>query len=191
VSQDFLGERRQALVDEFFKREEAKKLDQYKAALAQQRNREELQRASGIKDADLLNHLISIGFSADTLAAIALVPLVHVAWADGKVQAKEREAILKAAAAKGIGKEDPAAQMLSAWLNESGREPTELFATWKQYVSSLAAALKPEQLIKLEQQITGFAREVASAAGGFLGIRSISQAEERALNDIQAVFKPR
>jgi len=38
----------------------------------------------------------------ETVLALQLVPLAAVAWADGKIEPREREAVLKAAAAQGI-----------------------------------------------------------------------------------------
>jgi len=49
-----------------------------------------------------LDSLIASGISPDTIAAVSLIPLVAVAWADKKLEAKERDAILNAATEAGI-----------------------------------------------------------------------------------------
>ncbi len=189
MTDDFLADRRNALVDEFFKKEEAKKLTKYRMELAAQKTREELRRASAISDEGLLDQLTKIGLSADTLTALALAPLVHVAWADGKLQSKERDAILRAAASKGVDGNAPAAHLLNAWLSEAPKPPDALFATWKAYIGALKKVLEPDQLLRLETQVVGFAKEVAAAAGGFLGVGAVSSSEKRALGEIEAAFK--
>jgi len=60
-----------------------------------------LAEASGLTDIDLVDRLVGLGIRASTLAALTLVPLIEVAWADDRMEAKERDAILAAAAATG------------------------------------------------------------------------------------------
>jgi hypothetical protein len=186
VNQDFLGDRKKALIDEFFHVEEAKKLENLKSALARQKSREALRQAAFVQDDTVLDRMIELGLTAETITAIALAPLVHVAWADGELQPGERDAILAAAHAKGIERDAPAGQFLASWL--SGGEPERLFPVWSNYVQSLCERLEPAQRASLKKEVTDFARAVAEAAGGFLGLGRVSGAEERALAEIAAVF---
>ena len=91
VSERVLGDRRKALEEEFFKKESEK----LRARLREQADRETaraaLAEASGIGDAEVLDRLVQLGMSAETFAALSLVPLVEVAWASGKVEPQERE----------------------------------------------------------------------------------------------------
>ena len=54
-----------------------------------------------VADDAVLEKLANFGMDASTLAALSLAPLVLVAWADGEVDAKERDAVLAAAAEVG------------------------------------------------------------------------------------------
>ena len=64
----------------------------------------------------------------------------------------------------------------------------ELFDAWEAYIKALAAQLNDEQNRLLKNQILGFAKMVASAAGGILGFGKVSGSEEKVLHRIEAAF---
>ena len=187
MSDDFLKERRESLEEAFFHKESQEKLAAMKDRLASETDREELKKASGMSDDEVLDHLMAVGLRASTVAALSLVPLVHVAWADGKIQADERAAILQAAESKHISKNSDAWNMLDGWL--ANKPEPVLFNTWKEYIEALSKELLTgRQMDSVKTQIVGFARGVAEAAGGFLGVSTVSGSEERALDEIAAAF---
>ena len=114
------------------------------------------------------------------------MPLIQVAWADGAIQDNERTAILQGAHGKGLEKGTDGYELLQAWLAK--RPSDELIEAWEGYIKALAAQLNDEQNRLLKNQIVGFAKMVAGAAGGFLGIGRVSASEEKALNRIEAAF---
>ena len=187
MSDEFLANRKRALEDEFFRKEEAKKLARMRKKIAQKETRDALKAASGIADEPILDRLAELGLTAETVAALALAPLVHVAWADGKVQKDEREAILEAAHAKGIDKKSPAYELLAEWLGPG--EPPRLYETWAGYIRALGEKLTDDQARKLQTQIVGFARAIAGSSGGLLGVGKISGAEQVALAEIEQAFE--
>lgn len=181
-----LSTRRQALEDRFFKDQEAKQLSHLREQLAAKKNREELAEVCGIEDATVLDTLTKLDVGAHDVSALTLVPLVQVAWADGSVSDKERSAVLKAAIAQGIKDESHSHELLDAWLAYA---PTaELFASWRGYVESLRSHISEDEMTALKESILGLAHDVASAAGGYLGIGSISSAENDVLTSISAAF---
>lgn len=182
-----LSDRRQALEDRFFKLEEAKQLEKLRDQLATQKTREELSNASGLDDNDLLDALIALDVHAQDLAALALIPLVHVAWADGSISDKEHAAILDAADQQGIGRGSHTHELLDSWLAK--KPPASLFGAWSDYVAALLPHLDDSKRTSIEESILGLAHDVASAAGGMLGIASISAAEESALDAIRRAFE--
>jgi len=186
MSKDILSERKQALEDAFFKKAEKDQVDKYREKLRVQETLEELREISGMESDEVLGHLIEVGITAETMAAIALVPLVHVAWSDGVLDKKERKAILEAASSKGISSDAPAHDLLIEWLDD--KPGSDLFDAWAEYVGALRAHLEQEQVEELRDQIVGFAREVARAAGGLLGFGSVSESETKALEEIAAAF---
>ncbi|HTM21282.1 MAG TPA: hypothetical protein VL172_12265, partial [Kofleriaceae bacterium] len=177
------------LEEEFFRREEASKLAAYADNKEREPLRKELAAASGMTDTAVLDKLIDCGITAKTMTAVSLVPLVAVAWADGKIQDNERNAILQSAKGKGIEEGGPAYEMLSAWL---ARKPgTELIRAWEAYIEALDAKLTGEQIKILKRQVMDRARDVAGAAGGFLGVGRVSSDEEKVLERLESVFDRR
>jgi hypothetical protein len=185
-SDDFLGDRRMALEEAFFRKENEKHLADLREELARKRSKEELRTASGITDDEALEHLVSLGVSGQTLVALTLVPLIHVGWADGKMDEREREAVLMAAAGKGIEPRSASYRLLETWL--AAPPNPILFDAWSAYIKELSSSLVPGQRGLLKSQILAFAQTVAESAGGFLGIKKVSAAEQAALEQIEGAF---
>jgi hypothetical protein len=60
---------------------------------------------------------------------------------------------------------------------------------WTQYVKALSENLDTAERNTLRHDVIGRAREVAEAAGGFLGMGSkISQAEQKMLERLESAF---
>ena len=187
MSEVTLEERGRALEDQFFEKENQEKLSAMKHKLDTQRSKDELRRASGMSDDAVLDRLVALGLRANTIAALSLVPLVQVAWADGAIQDNERTAILQGAHGKGLEEGTDGYELLQSWLkNQPG---DELFTAWESYIKALASQLNDEQNRLLKTQIVGFAKMVATAAGGILGFGKVSASEEAVLTQIEAAFQ--
>ena len=113
---DSLEERGRALENQFFDKENKQKLAVMKEKLDSQTSREELRKASGMSDDAVLDKLVGLGLRANTIAALSLVPLISVAWADGAIQDNERTAILQGAAGKGLEQGTDGYELLQTWL---------------------------------------------------------------------------
>jgi hypothetical protein len=188
MSKDFLADRRKALEEEFFRQEDRRKLEALRAAAKRRATAAELREVSGIEDAAVLEELADLGITRETLAAVALAPLVHVAWADRRIADTERGMVLARAHDKGIESGSPAYQLLESWLKEP--PPTALFEGWTRYVRSLSANLLPARAEELRRQILSFAREVALAAGGAMNLGKITEQQQRVLDAVEAAFRP-
>lgn len=180
-----LGQRGKALEDEFFRKEEAKLLERMRAAKRQQLTREELRKATGISDEASLDRLAAMGLSPVTLAALALVPLVEVAWASGAVEAEERKLVMQAA--KDAGLDAQSQELLSSWLSHA--PDRALVNAWRSYVATLAQNMTAQQRETLKTEVLGRARNVAAAAGGVLGVGKVSKAEADKLEELGRAFK--
>jgi hypothetical protein len=186
MSREFLRERRESLEEEFFHKLQTEQIARLRDELDRKQTRQELRASSGISDDALLDRLVELGMGGGTLAALSMVPLVHVAWCGGAVQDKERAAVLKAAHESGIDEGGAAHAVLDSWL---ARKPSaQLFEAWAAYTRALAGKLSAQQRDELRDQIAGQARRVAEAAGGFLGVHRVSKEEEAALARIRAAF---
>jgi hypothetical protein len=113
------------------------------------------------------------------------LPVVEVAWADGKVDAKEKRAVLDAAKQAGISTAGVA--LLEHWLED---EPSKvLFETWKTYIAAVTEHLSPEDRILMRDELVGRARAVAEASGGFLGLgHKVTKSEKTVLEKISKAF---
>lgn len=181
-----LEERGRALENQFYDKENKEKLAAMKEKMDAQRSREDLRKASGMTDDAVLDKLVELGLRANTIAALSLVPLIEVAWADGEIQDNERTAILQGAHGKGLEQGTDGYELLQSWLKT--RPATDLFDAWESYIKALASQLNDEQNRLLRNQIVGFAKMVAAAAGGFLGIGKVSASEEKSLAKIEHAF---
>jgi hypothetical protein len=149
---------------------------------------EDLAAASGIGDEAVLRRLAGLGIRADTLAALTLIPLIEVAWADGKMDDKEREAILFGAESTGISKESPSHGLLRIWIEDP--PAPALVDAWSEFIGALCSEFSEEQRGRLERNLLGRARAVAEAAGGFLGLGpKISKEERVALESLARAFR--
>jgi hypothetical protein len=186
---DSLGDRGKALEEAFFARQGEEWRRQQREAAESQTRKQALSSASGITDDALLDKLEKLRLDAATLAALTMVPLVVVAWADGQLDDKERAALLAAAAEAGIDREGASYRSLTGWL--AAPPSPNLLDAWTGYVRATSADLAPEARHALKADILSRATKVAEAAGGFLGLgRKVSSAEEAVLQKLERAFSP-
>lgn len=161
--------------------EKLKKLNQMKET------KENLARVSGIHNDAVLEKLVKLEIRPDVVAALALVPLIEVAWADGDINARERAAVLNAAEKRDIERDGIEHQLLERWL-EHKPEP-RLIEAWTHYIEGLVHALGQDESRALEKELMGLTRSVAEASGGFLGLGSkVSPAEEAMIKRLEKAF---
>ncbi|MDX1947610.1 MAG: hypothetical protein SFU86_19585 [Pirellulaceae bacterium] len=129
----------------------------------------------------MLKLLVSTGIRAETLVAVTLIPLVEVAWCDGGVSPQEKDAVLNAAAAEGIQPGTAPYQLLSQWLAQ--RPDSQIIAAWKEYVQELARLMPADAMSAMRKRVIDRATRVAEAAGGFLGLSTISKVERAAIEE--------
>ena len=85
-----------------------------------------------------------------------LIPLAMVAWADGSIEPKEREAIQRAAAENGIVPGSIAGEVLNKWLTEP--LDADLVDTWKRYIQTMWPSLTPHERAEVPQDGHSIAR---------------------------------
>jgi hypothetical protein len=107
-----------ALEEAFFAKENAKLLAQMRKKAEVAERREALRNAAPGLDEATLDHLLELGIGPETVLAITLVPLTLVAWADGNIDQRERLAVLRAAAERGVRPGAPGHQLLESWLTQ-------------------------------------------------------------------------
>jgi hypothetical protein len=183
-----LRDRQNALEDAFYGDDTEAYRDRLKLREEEENALEGLASASGVADEAVLRRLAGLGIRADTLAALTLIPLIQVAWADGKMEAREREAILSGAESTGISKDSPSYGLLRIWIEDP--PAPDLVDAWCDFIRALCRELSDEQADHLQANILGRAREVAEAAGGFLGLGpKISKDEAAVLETLAGAFQ--
>lgn len=123
---------------------------------------------------------------------IMLMPLVYVAWADGKIQSQERKLIMRIAEERGL-LDHGGRGCLERWLAHA---PTT--AQLKSHLAILSELARSHRAMgsdidaDSEQLMIAWCQDVADAAGGLLGLRSTRHdAEHAALKTIAAAVDVR
>lgn len=124
---------------------------------------------------------------------VSLLPLVYVAWADGKIQKAERDTILRIARENGLlahGGEEA----LARWLSDppTRQQLQTNLAALNELARSDRAGLTGAAGADEEQLLLAWCQDVADAAGGMLGFgQARNAAETAALKTIAAALDMR
>ncbi len=174
------------LEETFFAKENERLLRELRQKAKTDEKRKALSAVVKAKDPKIIDHLLELGVGPESILAVGLVPLAAVSWADGRLDDKERKAILKAASERGVEPGSANYTMLEVWLKEKPGQ--KLMDAWKKYTRGIWEQLTKEEQVLMRVNLVGRAREVAEAAGGFLGISSISAQEEAVLKELEKVL---
>jgi hypothetical protein len=186
-SPEVLRDRGRSLEEEFFRREDQRLMARLNELKAAESAREALAKASGITKPSVLEKLMELGIRAETVAALSIVPLVEVAWADGELDAKERRAIVDRA---GVARGSTEGALLEAWLDR--RPDPKLLSAWTHLVQGMCEHLDPDGAARLKTGLLEQAAAVAAASGGLFGVGSkVSRSEAAMLARLEAAFAPR
>ena len=181
MERDDFNNAAKTLEDAFFAKENARLLQQMRDKARQQEQRAAMREVVRVDDDALIDHLIELGLEPQTVLALQLVPLAVIAWADGKIETRERDAVLKASAAQGIAPDSVAGHLLDRWLLQ--RPGAELVDAWKRQMRAIWPSLSQKERDEIRSSAIDRARSVAEAAGGFLGLTSKISPEEQAVLD--------
>lgn len=180
------AERGRNLEDAFFKDRDRQLMDKMKNELESLEESKKLAHVSGIVEERVLKSLVEAGVRAESLTAVTLIPLIEVAWCDGSVSAEEREAVLNAAANAGIHPDAASYELLRDWLQN--RPDSHIIAAWKDYVTEVSRLMPKESLGEFKRNMIDRCTRVAEAAGGFLGLSTISKHERAKIDEFAKAF---
>lgn len=186
MTRDILRDRESAFEFEFCHKVDQKLLANLREQLDSEERQAALARATGIEESDVLAELDAVGIRSECVLAFSLFPLVHVAWADGSVDERERVAVLESLESIHHGAGQPSRQLLEVWLDN---QPCDAMLTaWKHYVAALMHTLTPVARRAVKFSLISRSRRVAESAGGILGIHKTSAAEEAAIGELETAF---
>jgi len=179
MSKDALSSRHRGHEERHFQRIERELIEKLRRHAEENAKRRTLSEETGVDDPTILNELLALGYTRETLALLHLVPLVHVAWADGHVSDREQELIENIALARGIAKDSSIGQQLQHWL---ARRPSDAdFEKTMHVITAILQARPEDERAKTERDLLSFCTAVADASGGILGLRRISPGEKQLL----------
>lgn len=187
MSNASIEDRGRALEDEFFAREDQRKLAALREKLGEPASEQDLGEALGLADEGILQSLLTLGVTANSLAALRLIPLVAVAWADGQIQDEEKALLLTSAAKAGMAPGSPALLLLESWLQAKPQD--SLLETWERYIKALVPSLSVEQTLLLKNKILQSVKDIAAASGGVLGFAATAASESAIIRRVQEAFE--
>jgi tellurite resistance protein len=173
------------LENRFFFKESKVMSEELKRLKHEEETIDALARASGINDTSVLKELVALAIRPETVAALCLVPVIEVAWADGAIDAREIEVFIKGSEKTGF---QANMRILREWLLK--KPDDALMQAWKQYMKGLCGVMNAKAHEQLCDDILDHAREVAKASGGFMGlVDPVSPEEKRKLEEMRAFLK--
>ncbi len=179
---DAFADRKRALEEEYFRKKEKELIEKLHRRAALEAERRKLSEMIGVSDQEILNDLQELGYTPETLNLLHLVPLVQVAWAEGRVSSRERELIVKAASERGIKEGTAAYKKLNEWLTK--RPDEEFFERTLMIFGAIIESLPAEKRAADESTLLSYCERIAEASGGILGIGRVSDKERKALKQI-------
>jgi hypothetical protein len=175
------------LEDLFFLEKDKKLIEDLHRIEKMKETKKVLTQVSGITNEEILQKLVDLNVRPEIVASLALVPLIEVAWADGKVDEEEKTAVLEAAAESFISKDSPDFDLLRQWMKH--KPSPKLLEAWIYYIKGLCEQLTVHQKNAIKKDLIGHARQVAEATGGILGFGSkISKQEQEILAKLESAF---
>jgi hypothetical protein len=178
---DIFAERERWLEEEYFRKKNQELVEKLHRQQEHQAERRQIAEIIGVADQDVIDALQYLGYTADTVQLLYLIPLVQVAWSEGGAADREREMILKVAGTRGIRPGSLAHQHLIQWLTV---KPSERFFEDNLHtIRVIFELLPPEQREASRRDLIAACSQIASIVeGGIMGRAQISE-EERLLID--------
>ena len=194
MEKGFLGDREKAMEADYFRKENERlieklrqgaKLDDIAKALA-----DKLQ----VDNQELLARVRALGITLENAPALFLTPLVQVAWAEGSVGNREREAVLRIARHRDVEEDSPAYAQLVEWLKV--RPSDALFDVGLEVIKYGLAVLPPKEMEERIERLIDACHEVAAASGTelarLLGLGDgVSRVEAHMLDEFNARLRRR
>ena len=166
----------------YFRTKDAELVAKLRKVFDQKMTKDELRKAAGINDEAVLDRLAALNVHGETMTAFKLLPLVELAWADGKVTKDEAAAVLAAAVKVGVAPDSQGYARMKDWLDRGPAEDGRL--AWKMYAEQLRKTLSPAELKTFHDDLLANAKKVAEASGGIFGFSKVSPSEQKVLDAI-------
>ena len=181
-NRDSLSDRRRANEDEYFRKRDQELVERARLLAKDQAALQLLAEAAGEHDEHILRDLQRLGYTAETVILLHIVPLIEVAFADGVASEPERAAIIKAARARGVEPGSQADRQLVQWL--ALPPSTVQYDGTLHVLGALLQKRSPDERAVATRDLMDSCAAIAAASGGVLGFRNISDKERRVVDRI-------
>jgi hypothetical protein len=179
AEREFLGDRRRKEEEQYFRRQEEQLIQKLRKRRADEVTRRGMTERTGIVDEEILQDLATLGYTPETVMLLYLVPLVEVAWAEGRITDSERALIVEAARGRDIEAGSAADRQLAGWLETA--PSADFFRKTLELIGAILAGRSREEREADRRDLLSYSLAVASASGGILGLGKVSREEERVL----------
>ena len=176
------NDRRRVQEDEYFHKRDQELTERARLRAHEDAARARLAEQADVFDQGMLGNLQNLGYTAETVMLVHVMPLVGVAWADGQVTDLEREMIVAAARLDGVEAGSTADAQMAEWLTNP---PSDALRDDSLHVLGAMLRMRPAaERAVAERDLISSCTHVASASGGVLGYGRISDQERQVLNRI-------
>lgn len=126
---------------------------------------------------------LALGFDAETAAVLPLVPLIRVAWADGKMTEAESAKVFEIALKRNVTSAG-AVEFLDLLM---AQPPSDVFFERTERVIRHIVSQNPNNLAM--EGVLDMAKAVAQASGGFFGLKNpVSDDEQKLIDELAALL---
>jgi ADP-ribose pyrophosphatase YjhB (NUDIX family) len=175
------------LEEEYFRKQDRELVERMRKEAEAAAARRELGERAGLTDPQLISDLEALGFRADTVSLLPVMPVIQVAWAESGVSTKERKLVVDFARQRGIAEGSAADAQLQEWLN--ARPSNEVFDKATRLIRAMLAAGAEATHDLNTDDLVAYCERIAHASGGVFGIGSVSAEERAALRRIQEALR--
>ncbi len=187
ADRDSIQERGRSLEEDYFRKKDRELIEKIQRAAEAERAKADIGRAAGLTDPALAAELLALGFTAETVVLLPLVPVLQMAWAEGGITPAERTLIVNLARNRGVAEGSAADAQLNAWM--VNRPGEEVFAGAGRLIRAmLDSGASPGMTA---DDLVAHCESIASASGGVFGIGKISGEERKLLASIASDLKGR
>lgn len=167
----------------YFRTKDAELVDKLRKVFEAKRDKDELSKATGIKNDEVLDRLMNVNIRGEMLTVFKLYPLVEIAWADGSFDKSEGDVVIAAAIKNGIPEGSAGLERVKEWLRRGPNADAR--AAWYMYAAELRSVLSPAELDAFRNDLLKMAKQVAETSGGVLNMFfTVSSDEQKVLAKI-------
>ncbi|MBF0206716.1 MAG: TerB family tellurite resistance protein [Oligoflexia bacterium] len=177
------------LEDIFFLENDKILIEKLKQMEKMKKTIEEYSNVSGITNHKILQKFIDLQIPLEIVASLAVIPLIEIAWADGKIDEQEKKMVLNSITSLGIEKTNIEHELIERWLEH--KPDQKLLDAWKSYIHGICEQITQEEKKQMEEELLKHVYSIAEASGGILntGIgNKVSNREQELINQLQSAF---